>query len=449
MSTFRHVFETISLFAKSAVLPVYFHPMLPKEIIKYLSTRATSGSRKISGRHQGTFAGAVVIPALAESANLFATLRTLAKNPPELLSRFLVLVVVNNREDAQQDDKIDNRKTLELLAVDDPALAALRLGWVDAASPGRELPANKGGVGLARKIGFDLALPLLDFGGPPPILVALDADTLVRPDYLSALTNHFRVTSAGGAVIPFRHLEGTTSQERRAIRCYELFLRTYVLGLDRAGSPYAFHTIGSAMACTAKAYVSMGGMNTRLAAEDFYFLQQLKKTSDISFVTGTFVEPSARASHRVPFGTGRSISRLLAGEEEAVLFYQPECFAILGKWLNLVAEHLDSCGQGIVLKAEGISSELKNYLDQAGFVEAWEKLRKNSRGKEALLNAFHCWFDGLRTLKLIHHLSDTVFERKIPEAALLPLMEWAGLEQLDDPDAQLSLLRALQSTGSS
>jgi hypothetical protein len=422
--------------------------MTPKVITKYLATRACRGSWEIHGRHQGFFAGAVVIPALAESANLFVTLRSLAKNPPELLSQFLILVVVNNRVDTHEPDKTDNRNTLELLAKEDPTLAALRLGWVDAASPGRELPAKKGGVGLARKLGFDLALPLLDFSGPSPLLVALDADTLVQPDYLPALVNHFRDTSAGGAVLAFRHQKGTTSQEQKAIRCYELFLRSYVLGLDRAGSPYAFHTIGSAMACTATAYAGMGGMNTRLAAEDFYFLQHLKKTYGISHVTGTLVMPSARASHRVPFGTGRSISRLLAGEESAVLFYQPDCFTILGNWLKLVANNLESSGQAIVHQAKQISTEMGNYLEQADFVESWEKLQKNSRDQTALLNAFHSWFDGLRTLKFIHHLSDTLFVRKPPEEALPQLLEWAGLGEIFDPDEQLSLLRAIQSTGS-
>jgi len=47
--------------------------------------------------------------------------------------------------------------------------------------------------------------------------------------------------------------------------------------LQQAGSPYAYHTIGSAFACRAEAYIAAGGMNRRHAAEDFYFLQQLAK----------------------------------------------------------------------------------------------------------------------------------------------------------------------------
>jgi hypothetical protein len=423
--------------------------MIPETIAKYLSCRAVRGPWKLSGIHQGTFNGAVVIPALAESATLFSTLRSLAQNPPELLERFLVLVVVNNREDALQPDKADNRKTLDLLSAGDSSFEPLRLIWVDAASPGRELPAKKGGVGLARKIGFDLALPVLDFSGSDPILVALDADTLVQPDYLSALADHFRSTTAGGAVLAFQHQEGESPQQQEAIQRYELFLRSYVLGLARAGSPYAFHTVGSAMACTATAYAAMGGMNTRLAAEDFYFLQHLKKTSGISSVAGTLVHPSARSSHRVPFGTGRSISRMLAGEEKAVLFHSQECFSILEGWLSLVTNRLDASGQDIRHQAEEISRGLGEYLDQAGFVDAWEKLRHNSRNQAALLTAFHSWFDGLRTMKLIHHLSDTTFLRKSPEESLPSLLEWAGLEPVACPDAQLVILRSLQAPGTS
>ncbi|HOP40809.1 MAG TPA: glycosyltransferase family A protein [Geobacteraceae bacterium] len=418
--------------------------MIPAFITKYLASRSVRGPWEINGIRRETYDGAVVIPALAESETLFATLCSLAKNPPDLVARFMVLVVVNNRQDAPERDKEDNRKTLEALADNNHRPTCLSVAWVDASSPGRELPARKGGVGLARKIGFDLALPLLDYTKSNPILVALDADTLVQPDYLPALVNHFRSASAGGAVLPFRHQHGTAPLEHRAICRYELFLRAYVLGLSLADSPYAFHTVGSAMACTAAAYAGMGGMNTRQAAEDFYFLQHLKKTSGVTEVAGTIVHPSARPSHRVPFGTGKSISRLLDHGEEAVLFHGPECFTILRDWLSLVANQLDRGGRSIRLLAGGISPTLGEYLDQAGFVDTWEKLQKNSRDQASLLAAFHSWFDGLRTLKLIHYLSDTVFQRKGPAENVPPLLQWAGIEPAAGIDEQLALLRSLQ-----
>ena len=184
----------------------------------------------------------------------------------------------------------------------------------------------KQGVGLARKIGLDLALPLLDYGGGDPLLVCLDADTLVQPDYLPAITRHFARSTAGGAAIPYRHRPAADPAGQGAIDRYELFLRAYVLGLELAGSPYAFHTVGSAMACRASAYVASGGMNRRLAGEDFYFLQQVHKTSGVAPLAGTVVHPSPRSSHRVPFGTGRAVGDMLAEGEQRLLFYQPVCF---------------------------------------------------------------------------------------------------------------------------
>ena len=67
------------------------------------------------------------------------------------------------------------------------------------------------------------------------------------------------------------------NDETKAIICYEIFLRYYVLGLKFAKSDYAFHTIGSTMLCTPDAYVKVEGMNKRKAAEDFYFLEKLAK----------------------------------------------------------------------------------------------------------------------------------------------------------------------------
>jgi hypothetical protein len=413
-------------------------------LTKYLQTRAILGPWRIAGCPETGFAGAVVIPALAESGHLFATLRSLAANPPEVLSRFLVLVVVNHREDAVPGDKEDNHETLERLAASGLELAPLRLAWVDAASPGLEMPAKGGGVGLARKIGLDLALPRLDFSGQCSLLISLDADTLVEPAYLPALADHFRHSRYGGAVIPFCHRPGATPVEQGAIDRYELFLRCYVFGLALAGSPYAFHTVGSAMACKAEAYIRMGGMNRRAAAEDFYFLQQLYRTAGVEQLRGTLVYPSARPSHRVPFGTGRSVSRTLAGDAGEVMFYRPECFRILGSWLEMLTDSLDLDSSSLLAKAAAVSPHLADYLEITGFPGIWEKLRRNHGKEEALCSAFHDWFDGLKTMKLIHHLSATTFPRCEPEEALPPLLAWAGLERVTGVAWQLALLRRIQ-----
>lgn len=410
----------------------------------YLKSRAVTGPWRIEGCTGGGFGGAVVIPALAESATLLATLSSLASNPQELCERFLILVVVNHREDAPADDKADNLATLERLAVATPQLSRLRLAWIDAASAGLEMPVKGGGVGLARRIGLDLALSRLDGLNGEPILVCLDADTLVRPDYFSALVRHFAVSRCGAAVIPFRHQRGPTTESDRIITRYELFLRSYVFGLALAGSPYAFHSVGSAMACRASAYVKIGGMNSRSAGEDFYFLQQLARTVGVEAMTGTIVHPSPRSSHRVPFGTGRSVSKMVAGGEQEQLFYHPGCFRVLGAWLGLVAAQPEVDGASLRRQAGVISPALGEYLDLNRFEELWGKLRRNNPGHQALLKAFHGWFDGLKTMKLIHHLSAGPFARCEPKEALKELFAWGGQASVSGMEQQLELLRDLQ-----
>jgi hypothetical protein len=402
------------------------------------------GPWRIEGCTGDGFAGAVVIPALAESANFPATLLSLAANPPECHRDVLVLVVVNHREDASPDDKADNRRTLDLLRSGDPRWAGLNLAWVDAAAPGRELPLKGGGVGLARRVGLDLALGRLDTSSGDPLLVCLDADTLVRPDYLPAIIGHFRTSRAGGAAIPYRHQEGATPEAKRLITRYELFLRGYILGLELAGSPYAFHSVGSAMACRASAYCAIGGMNSRQAGEDFYFMQQLSRVVGVEQMAGTVVYPSPRPSHRVPFGTGRSVQRMETGGEGELLFYRPECFRILAAWLHLVNDGCDLDGVGLQAAAGDLSADVAEFLALNCFTDVWDKLRRNHPGRERLLTAFHGWFDGLKTMKLVHHLSAGPFPRCEPDEALAELFTWRGLEPATGAAARLDALRRLQ-----
>lgn len=403
----------------------------------YLAGRAVGLPWRLEGEPGHGFTGCVVIPALGESQRLFLTLSSLAANPASELARFLVVVVVNHREDAPASDQTDNALTLSLLR---KLSTPLRLAFVDAASPGLELSTANGGVGLARKIGMDLALPRLAAEG---VIACLDADTLVEPEYLRAIRTHFSNSRAGGAAIPFRHQPGETPAQERAIMLYELFLRHYVLGLAQAGSPWAFHNVGSAMACTVSAYLKMGGMNSRRAGEDFYFLQQLQRTAGMAQLSGTTVHPSARSSHRVPFGTGKSIARILDEGEAAQTFYRVECFTILRDWLRLAEGGAELTGSELLARSGKVHPQLALYLEQAGLAEVWERLRAHAGNQAQLGSAFHGWFDALKTVRLVHHLSLS-YPRCFAPTALAPLFQLSGLESFTEESAQLNLLRAVQ-----
>lgn len=419
------------------------HTHLPSNIRAYLSKRAESGPWKTNRTQSRRFDGAIVIPSLAEAVNLPQTLESLSRNPADLLDRFMILVVVNQRAAAPEEDTADNRLTLENLPLWQRQFGLHNLFWVDAASAGNELP-TKQGVGLARKIGLDLALPLLDYRVSEPLLICLDADTVVQPDYLSALVGHFATAAAGGASIPYRHRPASDPAGQGAIDRYELFLRVYVLGLELAGSPYAFHTVGSAMACRASAYVAAGGMNRRLAGEDFYFLQHVHKTSGVAALTGTVVHPSPRSSHRVPFGTGRSVGDMLSDGEQRILFYQPAVFSIVEKWLASVTDNAEADASALLAAAAAIDPVLGMFMEEIDFGAAWENLQKNNRGADKFLTAFHGWFDAFRTMRLIHELSDRAYPRIAPEQAVAPLLERAALVSPDSVSGQLELLRKRQ-----
>lgn len=413
------------------------------KVADYLKSRGTIGEWTLEGCQEVGFAGAVVIPALAESANLMATLNSLASCPADILKRFLVVIVVNNRPDAISTDVSDNLSTLENLPLIAKKNPSLNIAWIDAASQGRELPLKGGGVGMARKIGADCALTRLDTSCDG-LLIYLDADTLVRNDYLTALESHFQHTTAGAATIPFVHQPAVTIDGQRAIDRYELFLRSYVYGLSLAKSPYAFHSVGSAMACRASAYMKIGGMNCRQAGEDFYFLQQLSRVVGVSQLSGTVVYPSARASHRVPFGTGRAVSRTLIEGEQTVLFYQQHCFRILGEWLALITTAYMKNSHEIMSAVLEISSELGKYLVAVNFTDVWQKLQKNHPKQEPFIKAFHDWFDGLKTMKMIHYFSDDLFPRCQPDEALKPLFIWGGISFSVNCEEQLEALRMVQ-----
>jgi len=58
---------------------------------------------------------------------------------------------------------------------------------------------------------------------------------------------------------------------------------------------------------------------------------------------------------------------------------------------------------------------LAAFFEKARFDETLAKLKAHSSGAQALERQFHRWFDGFRTLKLLHHLRDAAY----PNADLL------------------------------
>lgn len=398
---------------------------------KYLRTCRNFQSRPLVSDSGDGVEQAVVIPALAERDSLFHTLAAVARNPASELRRTLVICVVNNHPPplAEDTEVRNNQETLSILDAlvfrrpPKPDLpggiseafqqingGSLRLAYIDASSPGLEIPERDGGVGAARKIGMDAAFQIIDApAANSGAICCLDADTLVDEKYLASVRMHFNRTGDPAAVSAYAHQKPDDPMLLAAISCYEIFLRAYVIGLAHAGSPYAFHAIGSTMACTSGGYAAVRGMNRRQAAEDFHFLNKLAKIGNVGVISETTVFPSPRPSHRVPFGTGQRMIRFLTGGTDEYRLYDPGIFDVLKKWLASMEAAPERDPEAILAGAGCIHPELEAYLRACRFAADWLVIRKNSGDPSQLRRQFHVWFDGLKTLRLVHHLSRAAY----------------------------------------
>lgn len=375
----------------------------------------------------------VCIPAMAERDFLPETLQSLAECPlPDLLST-LVVVVVNCRVDSGPEVRQDNVAVLDWLRAKGARLIP-RLSWVDATSPGFELPA-KTGVGLARRMGADSALHELaasEQGELDSILLAhLDADTTVQPDYLSVLRSQGPGRYA--LAVDFVHQRTDSPNRQCAIDRYELYLRYLVQGLRLSGSPYGFHTVGSAMASTVDCYIAAGGVaGKRQAGEDFYFLQECAKVGRVCTVSETSVFPSARASDRVPFGTGPRIAAAMGCEGRGLKAPDPAAFRELRV---LFAGFADAC-RGHAVSALGcVPEDLHAQLTEAGLPEVWRRLSERCQSSDMLLVELHRWFDALKTIRFVRERGERIRSPVEVEAAWCRLLEMAGMPAVGKRDA--------------
>ena len=391
----------------------------PDKVAEYLEKKSF-GQWNLEWEEESGIEAVIVIPAICEFENIKKLIATLTLNPKSYLQKSLIIFVVNNSVSSSPEVKADNKLSIlyirKLIENNPPDLlteqilaSGIRVGLIDAASDGKEFDDTIAGVGLARKIGMDTALQIFDYSNfNRKIIISLDADCLVEKNYLPELHKFFKRESVVVATINFEHFYPEGQKNKLGILSYEIFLRHYVAGLFFADSPFAFHTIGSTIVFDHEAYVKVEGMNTKKAAEDFYFLEKLAKHYKIDRINSTKVIPSARESWRVPFGTGRSMIDYATNKKDILLF-DPEVYKILKEWLLLFNSDLSLNIDLIIKEAKLIHPELYNFLENRKFQKNWAKILINSKSIKQLDYQRKNWFDAFETLKLFHHLRDTTF----------------------------------------
>ncbi len=350
---------------------------------------------------EDTFRCMAVIPVMDELDELPETLHSAARAMEHYPDKAAVMLVVNHPADSSIQRKKANAETLRLLNSGGQdfcggLIPGRNLFWIDCTAPGTEL---RNGVGEARRIGMDTALTMLE-SPEKSFLLCLDADSRAAAEYFVRADEIFAANpDAGAASLKVRHRPGKTPAQESAIREYEKYLDDYVNRLRQAGSPYAFHTIGSAIAVRGKAYIQAGGMRMRQGGEDFYFLQAVSKTAPVIESGDILVFPSPRISDRVPFGTGPAMKSLLSGKP--LPRYPEQGFAELQILLRTAAAE-DMLNHPDKFKS-ALLPHTVNFLTQEKFFAVWpDVLRNTPENPEAVLRAFHLWFDGLKTLRFLH-----------------------------------------------
>lgn len=349
---------------------------------------------------------ALVIPCFDEP-NLRPTLEALLScTPPQCAVE--VIVLINYLEGSDQGVLTNSTLCAELVAKADLKSNSSSLRFLCIHCP--NIPRKKAGVGYARKLGMDeAAWRLLSVGRPQGIIAGFDADSTCDPNYLVELERQWReFPKTSGCAIRFEHpLEGSDFEPRvyRAICQYELHLRYYVEAGRFVGHPHSYHTLGSSMACTCNAYLKFGGMNTNKAGEDFYFLQKFIPHGNFRELNTTRVVPSARPSYRVPFGTGRAISKQILGPEQELQTYSFDALLSLKPLFDFVPQLLGITPSRLESQIATFHPALKEYLVEIDFVQKLSEIHSNTSTPDAYRKRFFSWFNAFMLMKYLNHAS--------------------------------------------
>ena len=377
---------------------------------KYLSTYAIlpGGLPEI----QGDWEQVLVVPCFDESADFLD--RLVATRQPVSL---LLIVVINRPESADTGCNQVIREHLaqyptqplqtgyQLHQLDDQLTAlSIDLDALEGPTPSAE------GVGRARRVGCDTALALIQRGIIRSRWIhSGDADAQWPCGFF-----HSDWPAQYSAIcLPFNHDAAGDPEVAAATLIYELKLHHYVLHLQRSGSPYAFHALGSSCALNSAAYAAVRGVPLRSAGEDFYLLNKLAKVGPVHTAKGRGVTLESRRSGRAPFGTGPAVGELLAAEHpnDGPIFYDARCFRVLSTVVErfnqwILEPELDSERDLRDRLDARVANDLTALLKQWHYQRAIEHIQRAAAAPEARQMHANICLDSFRLLKIIHLLRD-------------------------------------------
>ena len=361
---------------------------------------------------QGNWEHVLVVPCFDESVDFLHRLIATQQHVS------LLLVLVINRQESADAECNDNIREYLAQHLTQPLQTGYQLHRLseDLTALSIDLESLEGptpsaqGVGRARRVGCDTALGLIQHGIiKSQWIYSGDADAEWPSGFFSSdWPAHY-----SAICLPFTHGSVGDPAVVAATVIYELKLHHYVLQLQRSGTPYAFHALGSSCALRSEAYAAVRGVPLRNAGEDFYLLNKLAKVGPIHSARGCGVTLQSRRSERAPFGTGPAVSELLVAEHptDVPIFYDARCFNVLSavlrgfnKWI--LESELDPERDLRNRLDAPVANDLSELLTQWHYQSAIEHIQRAAATPEARQKHADTWLDGFKLLKIIHLLRD-------------------------------------------
>jgi len=416
---------------------------MKKQFLKYIQRQ---NLQLHPAMHQALVEGIfVVIPAYLENSTLPFTIESLYQTNREHIS-VNVIIVVN---DSDADSEVAHHQTLELFGWCEQKAAELNNGLfriipVDAF----RLDAREKGAGLARKIGMDQAvIYCANNETEDALIVSLDADTLVAPNYFEAIDLYFKNAKRLACSIYFEHyFEANLPNECwQIIKLYELHLRYYKQALKLAGFPYSYHTFGSAIACRLSAYVGAGGMTRKQAGEDFYFIHKLVKLGGFGELNTTTVYPSSRPSVRVVFGTGATVQKWLDDSMAVYETYNLQSFVDLAELFKAVDDFFQLGRDEYEKRILDLPGRVRSFLVNQNFYGELAPVIEHCTSVKVFRKRFFEVFNAFRIIKYLNYVHEHFLAKTDVLEAAPRLLEANGLlvDVFAGEDELLSIYRQI------
>ncbi|MFP4557429.1 MAG: glycosyltransferase [Bacteroidales bacterium] len=356
----------------------------------------------------------VVLPAYNEP-NLWQSLESLMLcHKPECAVE--VIIVVNYPANSHYDIERNAQHCIDLIRKADQICNNKRFRFIPLEA--FNLTKKHAGVGLARKIGMDQAAWRLQrTQSPTKVIACFDADATCAKNYLTEIEKLWKEHPQTNACsIKYEHpIEGNEFEEKiyDGIAQYELHLRYYMWAGRYIGHPHSYQTVGSSMACSASAYLRFGGMNKNKAGEDFYFLQKIIPHGNFKELYTTTVYPSPRVSDRVPFGTGRAMTKHLEADRSIYFSYNFESFISLKYFLEISPITLfNASSKDISNLLDSLPAPLIEFLIRNSFADAINEINANTSNPKTFHKRFYLWFNAFKLLKYLNFANEFYYEKQ-------------------------------------